>query len=169
MIYKLLSRLGIEVWKDVPEYKGHYQVSNLGNVINIKFNKIKYIKYLNGKGRYAVTLYKNNIPSHNRRISVLVAQAFLNHKRCGHKLVVDHIDNNKLNDKLYNIQVITNRENLTKDKTNKTGYTGVYKCTNGKSFFSEIRIGKTRKYLGRFKTPKEASQAYKKELNKIKL
>ena len=32
MIAKTLSRLGIEVWKDIPEYEGLYQVSNLGNV-----------------------------------------------------------------------------------------------------------------------------------------
>jgi hypothetical protein len=164
MIAKLLSRLGIEVWKDIPQYEGHYKVSNLGNVINIKFNNIKY---LNSKGRYAVSLYKNNIPSHNRRISVLIAEAFLNHKRCGYKLVVDHIDNNSLNDKLYNIQVITQRENLTKDKINKTGYTGVYKTTNGNGFQSEIRDGKIKKYLGRFKTKKEASQAYQNELTKL--
>ena len=32
MIAKTLSRLGIEVWKDIPEYEGFYQVSNLANV-----------------------------------------------------------------------------------------------------------------------------------------
>ena len=32
MIAKLKSRLGIEVWKDIPEFEGLYQVSNLGNI-----------------------------------------------------------------------------------------------------------------------------------------
>ena len=32
MIAKLKSRLRIEVWKDIPEFEGLYQVSNLGNV-----------------------------------------------------------------------------------------------------------------------------------------
>jgi len=167
MIAKLLSRLGIEVWKDIPEYEGLYQVSNLGNVRSFKFNKIRYIKYLNSKGRYAVGLIKNKIKTSNIRVSALVAKAFLNHKRCGHKLVVDHIDNNKINDKLYNLQVITQRENLTKDKKNKSGYTGVYKTTDGYAYYSQIRIGKNKKYLGRFKSKIEASQAYQQELNKI--
>lgn len=167
MIYKLLSRLGIEVWKDIPEYEGLYQVSNLGNVRSFKFNKIRYIKHLNSKGRYAVGLTKNKIKTSNIRVSALVAKAFFNYKRCGHKLVVDHIDNNKINDKLYNLQVITQRENLTKDKKNKSGYTGVYKTTDGYAYYSQIRIGKNKKYLGRFKSKIEASQAYKQELNKI--
>ena len=47
MIAKALSRIGIEVWKDLPEYEGLYQVSNLGNVRSLKFNKIRYIKSLN--------------------------------------------------------------------------------------------------------------------------
>ena len=41
MIAKVLSRIGIEVWKDIPEFEGIYQVSNLGNVKSIRNNKIK--------------------------------------------------------------------------------------------------------------------------------
>ena len=41
---KILSRLGIEVWKDIPGYEGVYQVSNLGNVRSLKFNKFKVVK-----------------------------------------------------------------------------------------------------------------------------
>ena len=166
MINKLLSRLGIEVWKDIPEYEGIYQVSNLGNVRSMKFNRITQIKHLNTKGRYNVNLYKKGKQaSTNNRISVLVAETFLNHKRCGHKLVVDHIDNNKINDKLYNLQVITHRQNLTKDRKNKTGYTGVFK--SGNRFNAGIRMGKEKIYLGSYKTPEEASQAYQKALSKL--
>ena len=46
MIHSLLSRLGIEVWKDIPEFK-NYQVSNLGRVKNINYrgtNKTKYLQ-----------------------------------------------------------------------------------------------------------------------------
>ena len=167
MIYKLLSRLGIEVWKDVPDYKGHYQVSNLGNIRSIKFNKIKKIKHLiSTSKRWRVNLYiKGKKPSTNNRISVLVAEAFLNHKRSGHKLVVDHIDNNKTNDNLYNLQIITQRQNLTKDRKNRTGYTGVNKV--GNRFYAGIKIGKKSIWLGSYKTPEEASNAYQKKLYKI--
>jgi hypothetical protein len=170
MIYKLLSRLGIEVWKDIPNFK-NYQVSNLGNVRSLNYRQTGrtkvLMKHINNRNRYTLNLYKEGKRYSNRNISVLVAQAFLNHKPCGHKLVVDHINNISTNDKLYNLQIITHRENVIKDKNTKCGYTGVYKTTDGYAYFSEIRIKGKRKYLGRFKSPQEASQAYKKELNKI--
>jgi hypothetical protein len=162
---KLLSRLGIEVWKTIPEFES-YQVSNLGNVRSLKFNRIKYIKHLNTKGRYCVTLYNNKTKATNVKVSVLIAQTFLNHKPCGHKLVVDHIDDNKTNDRLYNLQIITHRKNLSKDKKNKTSkFVGVHFSQN--RWVSEIRIEGKSKYLGRFKIEKEAAQAYQNELKKI--
>jgi len=45
MIYKLLSRLGIEVWKDIPNFK-NYQVSNLGNVKSLNYNRTGKTKVL---------------------------------------------------------------------------------------------------------------------------
>ena len=169
MIYKLLSRLGIEVWKDIPEYEGIYQVSNLGRIKTFKFNKVKYLNSSYPKDlRKRVSLYLKNRKTQTHTIAVVVGMAFLNFKPSGNTIVIDHIDNNPKNDYLYNLQIISNRKNLTKDKINKTGYTGVYKCTNGISFFSEITNGKTKNYLGTFKNEIEASKAYQQELNKIK-
>lgn len=168
MIHSLLSKVGIETWKDIPEFKGHYQASNLGNVRSIKFNRTKILnKWLTSNNRYTVNLWKNKKPYWNNRIAVLVAKAFLNHKSSGQKLVVDHIDNNRINDKLYNLQIISNRENLIKDSKNKTGYTGVSKCTSGAKFYAQIRIDKKYYYLGSYKTKIEASHAYQNELKKI--
>tara|TARA_R110000764_G_scaffold173333_1_gene260046 strand:+ start:3100 stop:3627 length:528 start_codon:yes stop_codon:yes gene_type:complete len=167
MIAKVLSRIGIEIWKDLPEYEGLYQVSNLGNVRSLKFNKIRYIKSLNDKERYAVTLYKNKIRTTNNRVSVLVAEAFLNHNRCGNKIVVDHIDNNKINDRLYNLQLISTRKNSSKDKKGTSKYTGVYKPTREKKWKAQIRINGKVKHLGTFKDEKKAAKAYKNELKKI--
>lgn len=62
MIASLLSRIGIEVWKDIPEYEGLYQVSNLGNVRSLNYRKKgiikKLSKNLNTNGRYRVGLSK---------------------------------------------------------------------------------------------------------------
>ena len=33
-----------EIWKDIKDYEGYYQVSNLGNVRSLKFNKITPLK-----------------------------------------------------------------------------------------------------------------------------
>jgi len=168
MINSVLSRLGIEVWKDIPEFK-NYQVSNLGNVRNTNYRNLGKSrlkkKHLNSNNRYNVGLHKNN-KKETKQISSLVAITFLNHKPCGLKLVVDHIDNNKINDKLYNLQIITQRENCIKDRKNKTGYTGVYKNSSS-NYVASISINGKIKNLGTYKTKIKASQAYQNELKKI--
>lgn len=169
MIAKVLSRLGIEVWKDLPEYVGHYKVSNLGNIRSLKHNKTKILsKTLNKNGRYRVTLIKDRIIKTNTKLHQLVAICFLNHKPCGHKLVVDHIDNNKTNDKLYNLQLITNRQNCIKDiKPGTSKYTGVSWYKKSNKWRAAIQINGIIKHLGYYKNEYKASQAYQIELNKI--
>ena len=164
MIDSLLSRIGIEVWKDIPQFK-NYQVSNLGNVRSLDYNhtgKTKVLKKNIYKNRYRVGLYKQDVYNLKSSISVLVARAFLNHKPCGHKLVVDHINNDSLNDKLYNLQVITHRQNISKDKKGLSKYTGVYFFQN--RWVSIITTNGKKKYLGRYKKELEAASAYKKAL-----
>tara|TARA_R110002012_G_C11500662_1_gene597293 strand:+ start:246 stop:743 length:498 start_codon:yes stop_codon:yes gene_type:complete len=163
MIHALLSRIGIETWKDIPNFK-NYQVSNLGNVRSLNYRqtgKTKVLKKsINSAGRYTVTLYRGS-----QNIGSLVAWAFLKHKPNGHKIVVDHINNIPTNDKLYNLQLITQRKNTTKDRKNKHGYTGISKI--GKYFQARIRIKGQKKYLGNYKTAKEASLAYQDALKNI--
>jgi hypothetical protein len=167
---KLLSRLGVEVWNDIPNFKGIYQVSNLGNVRSLKFNKLKVLKKsINKRGRYRVNLRKNGHQFSNCKISQLSAMAFLNHKPCGHKIVVDHIDNNKENDKLYNLQLISNRENTIKDTSRGSSkYVGVSWHKNINKWRTSIYIKGKVKHLGYFTDEKEAAQAYQNELKKIK-
>ena len=163
---KLLSRFGIEVWENIPEFES-YQVSNLGNVRSLKYGKERILKKPIGAGGYIqVGIYKNKKCS-KRTINQLMAIAFLNHKPCGHKMVVDHIDTNKLNNKLYNLQVITNRENLSKDKKGTSKYTGVFLAKGRNKWRATITINGKQKHLGCFVNEKEAAQAYKNELKKI--
>ena len=164
MIYSLLSRLGIEVWKDVPEFE-NYQVSNLGRVKNINYrgtNKTKYLQ--SNSNRKKVALYQNGFQK-KTSIAVWMAITFLNFKPNRYTKVVDHIDNDSTNDCLYNLQILSHRENISKDSKNKYGYTGVGQ--NGKKYDSKIVINKKRIYLGTFKTPEEAAQAYQKALKRL--
>ena len=164
---KLLSKLGIEVWKNIPEFES-YQVSNLGNARSLNYGKERIIKQMiGGRGYYRLYLRKNK-KSHTPLVSQLMAIAFLNHKPCGNKIVVDHIDNNKLNNKLYNLQLITNRENTSKDRKNGSSkYIGVSWCNTYKKWVASIRIKGKQKQIGYFTDEKEASQAYQNELKKL--
>ena len=93
-----------EEWKDIENYKGLYQVSNFGNVRNHN----KKISQFNSKGYLCVSLYKNN-QKKNLRVHRLVAQAFLENKY--NKREVNHIDGNKHNNCLSNLEWVTSKEN----------------------------------------------------------
>lgn len=155
-----------EIWKDIPEYEGLYQVSNLGNVKSLISNKI--LKPNNDMyGRLYVNLHKNK-KSKSKKIHQLVAMAFLGHKPCGYKLVVDHKDNNSLNNHIDNLQLISFRENSSKDKKGYSSkYVGVTWHKRDKKWTSSILINKKRIYLGYFENEIDAHNAYQNKLKKI--
>lgn len=159
-----------EIFKDVLGYEGLYQISNFGNLKSLKCGKEKFLKLNpNTRGYVNVKLYKNSIKK-SFKLHVLVAVAFLGHVPDGtQKIVVDHIDNNKLNNYANNLQLITQRENSSKDKKNKTSkYTGVYFSKKMNSFVSRIRINGISKYLGCFKDEFKAHMAYQNALKELK-
>ena len=80
-------------------------------------------------------------------------------------LVVDHINGDTLDNRKANLRICTNKENCWNQslrKNNKTGFKGVLieKRNLLSPYYSTIRIGNSRKYLGAFKTPIEAAKAY---------
>jgi len=151
----------MEVWKSIEGYED-YEVSNLGRVKSFKVNKEKIMKgSVNSLGYYRVKLSKNK-KKKLFNVHVLMAKAFFNHIPNGNKgLVVDHIDNNKLNNKLDNLQLISNRENSSKDKRNGTSkYIGVSWKSKEKKWVAQIQIKGKETYLGRFTNEEEAAEAY---------
>ena len=157
-----------EVWRSIKDYED-YQVSNLGRVKSLKFGKERILKKsLNGTGYNHVILYKDNV-SKTIEIHKLVAIAFLNHKLDGMKLVVNHIDFNRLNNNVDNLEVVTNRENTNQKHLKSTSkYTGVCWVKSKNKWQSQIRINGEKKYLGLFIDEIEAANAYQTALNNIK-
>jgi len=156
-----------EHWKNIPDYKGHYQISNLGNIKSLKQNTDKFLKPCNdGRGYYKIKLYmKGKVQQY--KIHQLVAITYLNHKPDGYNIIVDHIDGNTLNNKLSNLQLISNRENTSKDKWkyNKTSkYTGVSFDNQGNRWKSGITSNKIYYNLGSFQYEIDASIEYQNAL-----
>lgn len=96
-----------EIWKDIEGYEGLYQVSNLGRVKRITTNRIlKSSKHVSGY--LMVNLSKNSVTSH-QRIHRLVAQAFIPNPENKHD--INHIDENKTNNHVSNLEWVTAQEN----------------------------------------------------------
>ena len=109
-----------EVWKDVKNYEGLYQISNLGNVKRISSGK--RLKPYNRKGYIRVALSKDDTTKHID-IHRLVAQAFIPNPE--NKPEVNHIDGDKSNNEVSNLEWCTRKENMNHAKN-----TGLWKMTD---------------------------------------
>lgn len=149
----------MEVWRDVVGYNGKYKVSTYGQIMSFAMGNSKIMKQpLNTTG-YKIVRLSLNGEIKTRTVHQLVAEAFLNHKPCGHSLIIDHIDNDKLNNKVSNLQLITQRSNTSKDKKNKTSkYTGV--CLDRGKWRAAAWCNGKNFLIGRFDCEEKAKKAY---------
>ncbi len=158
-----------EIFKAVKNYEGIYEVSNLGRVKSLKRKFVLKERILkssdNGNGYLGVDLSKKAI-NKKRLIHQLVAESFLNHTPNGNKLVVNHIDFNKINNNINNLEIVTNRENSNlKHHKSSSKYTGVSWHKHAKKWSSNIWINGKLKHLGYFTNELEASQYYENALD----
>lgn len=100
-----------EHWKGVKGFIGLYQISNHGRVISLYFNQTKLLKPTpTGQGKYLrVDLYKPNQPKQRWYIHDLVSLHFIGLKP--KNKVVNHKDGNKHNNRVRNLEYITQAEN----------------------------------------------------------
>jgi len=169
----------LEVWKDIPGYEGLYQVSNLGNVKSlprewvtgkgaVRKHKGKILKGSTNSSGYRLVILCVNGKIKGYTIHQLVAIAFLNHKPNGLELVVDHINDNKLDNRVENLQIVTNRFNICKTQGKYSSkFKGVVWHKQLNKWRSQIVINGKLKHLGVFKCELSASHAYQKALKEL--
>lgn len=172
-----------EVWRDVPEYEGYYQVSNMGNVRSLdrtivrsdgqeRFYKGKIFNDSINKDGYRYFTLSNKGVGKTLRASQLVAIAFLGHNPNGSTVIVDHKNGKRTDDRVENLQIVSHRENLTEcyrvDKNSFTSkYVGVTYSKADKKWQSSITVDGKYIYLGKYVSELEASNIYQEVLNKI--
>lgn len=110
-----------EIWKPIKGYERLYQVSTLGRVKSLNYNKTKKEKILspgnNGNGYLFVTLYKNG--RKNLFVHRLVAEAFLENP--DNLPEVNHKDENKTNNSVSNLEFCSRKYNARYSNAKKVG------------------------------------------------
>lgn len=114
--------INIEVWKDVVGYEGLYEVSSHGRVRSLDrivtykaggtrkfYGKILSLVELKNKGYLVVPLSRDG-KTNNHRVNRLVAIAFIENP--DNKEQVNHIDENKKNNNVENLEWSTSIENV---------------------------------------------------------
>ena len=164
----------------IKGFEGVYEIDKIGAINSVdrfiktstgtRFFKGKSLALsISSNGYKSVSLYVSGKRS-SYLVHQLMAITFLNHTPCGYDKIIDHKDNNRLNNKLDNIQITTMRVNSNKDKT---GYTSRF---DGVSFDKACKTNKwaaciyykgRNKRLGHFKTEELASEAYQIALKQI--
>jgi hypothetical protein len=105
-----------EEWRSIKEVQGVYEVSNLGRVKRVipsthyrwkgRVGLLKLV--LSAQGRFVVTMCVNGI-RYYRKVHKLVATAFIG--LCPRGKQVNHKDLDPTNNKVNNLEYVTNREN----------------------------------------------------------
>jgi len=146
-----------QIWKPVYGYEGRYEVSNYGIVRSLLNNRVHYLKsFISRHGYYNVQLCKNGKMYHHKNHR-LAAQSFIGYD----ERQVNHIDGDKLNNHISNLEYVTNRENLNHRLLGKTKrLRGVHKTSKSSLFRAVIGINGKIYHLGSFETELEAHQAY---------
>lgn len=110
-----------EEWRDIRDYEGFYQVSNLGRVRSVDRwidrkgspylakGKVLSMNKLNKSG-YRICCLSRNDNKKYMRFNRLVAIAFIPNPE--DKPFVNHIDGDRLNDRFDNLEWCTNGENI---------------------------------------------------------
>ncbi len=102
----------MEIWKDIKDFEGYYQISNLGNVKSLIRKGNLHEKVLKPTkctaGYLQVSLFKNNI-SYPRRIHRLIAEAFIPNPK--NLPMINHINEIKTDNSVSNLEWCDNKYN----------------------------------------------------------
>lgn len=131
----------LELWKDIKNWEGIYRISNMGRVKSLTTNTIR-THNINNSGYCCVTLKCKGKKTQTVTIHRLVAQHFLPNPY--NKSDVNHIDENKMNNKVDNLEWLSHKENCQYGNRNKLvgeklkGRTGEQSCRSIRVYCIEL-------------------------------
>lgn len=98
----------VSKWNPIPSLNGKYEASRQGEIRNSQTKKVLK-QQINLFGYYILTVRPEPNKTINIRVHQVVAEAFLGKRPKGY--VVNHIDGNKQNNYVDNLEYVTPREN----------------------------------------------------------
>lgn len=147
-----------EIWKDIPNYKGYYQVSNLGRVRSLRIVSYSYNKKrteplvlspcVNAYGYHSVTISKNGKLRKVMRISRLVLFTFAG-KPKSKEYHAAHLNGKRSDNRLKNLKWKTSLENEADKKKHGTY---LYGETGNGAILKEKDVVQILKLLNKKKT-----------------
>lgn len=147
----------MEVWKEVKGYDGAYEISNFGNVLSNRYVNPRLLTPDKSTGYYRVALSKHGI-IRQTLIHRLIAEHFILNPNKKHQ--VNHIDEDKLNNSISNLEWVTHRENIEHSLTKKgvSKIKGVNWINRSQSYQCSIFLNRKKHYLGTYKDIEKAKQ-----------
>lgn len=147
----MVENLKGEIWKPVKGYEGLYEASDMGRVKSLNYGRMgeeRLMKPTLKEGGYlVVNLWRNN-KCRLVRVHRLVYEAFngyippfTNYGHGDERMEINHIDEDKTNNKLSNLELVSHKENnaheTRKERQKKAVSKRVYQYTLDKKL---IRI-----------------------------
>ena len=114
----------MEIWKKIKGYEGIYEVSNKGNVRTVAGKTTYTVRHGIRNWKQRLLKFRGKNPKTGNRVSLwkngnvkdylvcrLVAYTFYNQDYNNHEYTVNHIDGNRFNNNLENLEIITHKDN----------------------------------------------------------
>jgi hypothetical protein len=138
--------------KEFPKY----EISDMGVIRHIESKRIKS-QYVSSTGYYMVSFYGGNNKSKPQRVHRLLAKVFIpNPKK--HPFI-NHIDGNKLNNKLNNLEWCTNSHNI--EHAFRMGLINNTGVNNGMSKLNDIKAKEIKTLLNKGYSQYRIARLYK--------
>lgn len=156
-----------EFFKPIPEFETNYSITITGIVKTLErvvsnshrtfIQKERILKQYKDKDGYAIVYFFINKKILIKKVHRLVMLAFVGES----KLTVNHIDGDKSNNNLSNLEYATNQENVRHQKRllNPLKIPGVNWHEKTGSWMARFTLNKKRTHIGMFETEQEAANA----------
>ncbi|MDN5477068.1 MAG: NUMOD4 motif-containing HNH endonuclease [Chryseobacterium sp.] len=145
-----------EVWREIPEYKGNYFISNFGRVKSFTRKRSVILRKTLSSGKYFVKISARRGRFKCENVGRIVATVFI--RPPFENEVIRYKDGNRLNDQAYNLEWISRKESvnvaLGRDRYSQKG------VRNGMAVLNEYDAKEIRELKASGNTYQQISRKY---------